>query len=76
MGESFFFDSHIRKVWIFKNTRPLARITGSHQQSYLFGANSKDGRQLFRQYENLFNEDILCEFPKQIHYKLPKCYLL
>ena len=38
----FFFDSLIRKVWIFKNTRPIVRITGSHQQSCLFGAISLD----------------------------------
>ena len=24
----FFFDSLVRKVWIFKNTRPVVRITG------------------------------------------------
>jgi len=75
MDESFFFfDSLIRKVWIFKNTRPVVRITGSHQQSSLFGAISLDGRQLFRQY-NRFNEDTFYEFLKQIHYKFPKCYL-
>ena len=38
----FFFDSLVRKVWIFKNTRPVVRITGSHQQSCLFGAVSLD----------------------------------
>ena len=38
----FFFDSLVRKVWIFKNTRPVVRITGSHQQSCLFGAVSID----------------------------------
>ena len=70
----FFFDSLIRKVWIFKNTRPIVRITGSHQQSCLFGAISLDGRQLFRQY-NRFNEDTFYEFLKQIHHKFPKCYL-
>jgi len=47
----FFFDSLVRKVWIFKNTRPVVRITGSHQQSCLFGAISLDRRQLFRQFE-------------------------
>src|ERR1044071_3975240 len=34
--ESFFFDSIVRKVWIFQNTRPVVRITGSHQHSSLF----------------------------------------
>jgi len=70
----FFFDNLVRKVWIFKNTRPIVRITGSHQQSCLFGAISLDGRQLFRQY-NRFNEDTFYEFLKQIHHKFPKCYL-
>ena len=75
LDESFFlYDSLIRKVWIFKNTRPIVRITGSHQQSCLFGAIRLDGRQLFRQY-NHFNEDTFCEFLKQIHHKFPKCYL-
>jgi len=70
----FFFDSLVRKVWIFKNTRPVVRITGSHQQSCLFGAVSLDGRQLFRQY-NHFNENTFYKFLKQIHHKFPKCYL-
>jgi hypothetical protein len=70
----FFFDSLVRKVWIFRNTRPVVRITGSHQHSCLFGAISLDRRQLFRQY-NRFNEDTFYEFLKQIHHKFPKCYL-
>jgi len=70
----FFFDSLVRKVWIFRNTRPVVRITGSHQQSSLFGAISLDGRQLFRQFER-FNEDTFCQFIKQIHHEFPKCYL-
>ena len=75
LDESFFlYDSLVRKVWIFRNTRPVVRITGSHQQSCLFGAISLDGRQLFRQY-NHFNEDTFCEFLKHIHHKFPKCYL-
>ena len=63
----FFFDSIVRKVWIFQNTRPVIRITGSHQHSSLFGAISLDGKQLFRQYHH-FNEDTFCEFLKEIHY--------
>jgi hypothetical protein len=62
----FFFDSLVRKVWIFKNTRPVVRITGSHQQSCLFGAVSIDGKkQLFRQY-NHFNENTFYKFLKHI----------
>jgi hypothetical protein len=75
LDESFFlYDSLVRKVWIFRNTRPVVRITGSHQQSSLFGTISLDGRQLFRQFER-FNEDTFCQFIKQIHHKFPKCYL-
>ena len=75
LDESFFlYDSLVRKVWIFRNTRPVVRITGLHQQSSLFGAISLDGRQLFRQFER-FNEDTFCQFIKQIHHKFPKCYL-
>ena len=51
MDESFFFyDSLVRKVWISKNERPVVKITGSHQESVLFGATSLKGKQLFRQY--------------------------
>ena len=72
LDESFFlFDSLVRKVWISKNTRPVVRITGSHQQSCIFGAISLDGRQLFRQY-SCFNEDTFYKFLKQIHHKFPK----
>ena len=75
VDESFFlYDSLVRKVWIFRNTRPVVRITGSHQQSCLFGAISLDRRQLFRQFEK-FNEDTFYEFLKQIHHKFPRCYL-
>lgn len=71
----FFFDSLVRKVWIFKDTRPVVRTTGSHEHSCLFGAINHDGKkQLFRQY-NRFNEDIFCQFLKQINRKFPKCYL-
>jgi len=75
MDESFFFfDSLIRKAWSYKGSRPVVRITGSHQHSSLFGAISLDGGQLFRQYHH-FNEDTFYEFLKQIHSKFPKCYL-
>ncbi|MGH9975016.1 MAG: transposase [Nitrososphaeraceae archaeon] len=70
----FPFDSIIRKVWIFRSTTPVVRITGSHQHSCLFGVISLDGRQLFRQYHH-FNEDTFYEFLKEIHHKFPRCYL-
>ncbi|MDR4510483.1 MAG: transposase [Nitrososphaeraceae archaeon] len=64
----------MRKVWIVKNERPVVRITGSHQQSVLFGATSLDGKQMFRQY-TWFDENTFLDYLKHIHKKFPKCYL-
>ena len=73
--ESFFFyDSLVRKVWIRKNERPVVKITGSHQESVLFGATSLQGKQIFRQYD-WFDENTFLEYLKQLHIKFPKCYL-
>ena len=37
LDESFFFyDSLVRRVWIDKKKRPVVRVTGSHQHSYIF----------------------------------------
>ena len=75
MDESFFFfDSLVKRVWIYRDSRPVITITGSHRNLSLFGAISLKGKQLFRAYER-FNEDTFYEFLKQIHYKFPKCYL-
>ena len=76
LDESFFFyDSLIRRVWIRKDERPVVRITGSHQESVLFGATSLEGKQqLFRQYD-WFNATTFLDYLKQIHRKFPKCYL-
>ena len=73
--ESFFFyNSLVRKVWIRKNERPVVKITGSHQESVLFGATSLQGKQIFRQYD-WFDEITFLEYLKQLHIKFPKCYL-
>ena len=74
--ESFFFyDSLVRKVWIVKDERPIVRITGSHQESVLFGATSLEGKQqIFRQY-NWFDENTFLDYLKQLHRKFPKCFL-
>jgi hypothetical protein len=73
--ESFFFyDSLVRRVWIKRDERPIARITGSHQESVLYGATSLEGKQLFRQYD-WFNATTFLDYLKQIHRKFPKCYL-
>lgn len=75
LDESFFFyDSLVRKVWIEEGKRPVARITGSHKHSCLFGAMDIEGKQLFRQYDK-FNGDTFLDFLKIIHSKFPKCYL-
>lgn len=75
MDESFFFyDSLVRKVWISKNERPVVKITGSHQESVLFGSISLEGKQLFRQYD-WFNATTFLDYLKQIHKKFSKCYL-
>ena len=71
----FFFDSLVRRVWIKKDERPVVRITGSHQESVLFGSIiSLEGKQLFRQYD-WFNATTFLDYLKQIHKKFPKCYL-
>ncbi len=58
----------------YKGKRPIARVTGSHKYSCLFGAISIYGKQLFRQYDK-FNGDTFLEFLKTIHSKFPRCYL-
>jgi transposase len=70
----FFFDTLVKRVWIYKDSRPVVTITGSHRNLSLFGAISLKGKQLFRTYER-FNEDTFYEFLKEIHHKFPKCYL-
>ena len=75
MDESFFFyDSLVRRVWIDKNERPVVKITGSHQESVLFGSISLEGKQLFRQYD-WFNAATFLDYLKLIHKKFSKCYL-
>ncbi len=73
--ESFFFyDYLVRRVWINEKKRPVVKITGSHQNSCIFGAISTEGKQLFRQYDK-FNGDTFLNYLKKIHAKYPKCYL-
>ncbi|MGB0027485.1 MAG: transposase [Nitrososphaeraceae archaeon] len=59
---------------IYKDSRPVATITGSHRNFRIFGAINLEGKQLFRLFER-FNEDTFYEFLKHVHYKFPKCYL-
>ncbi|MGI9009583.1 MAG: transposase [Nitrososphaeraceae archaeon] len=64
----------MRRVWIKHDERPIVRITGSHQESVLFGATSLEGKQLFRQYD-WFDQNTFLDYLKHIHRKFPKCYL-
>jgi hypothetical protein len=70
LDESFFFfyDSLVRRVWIRKDKRPVVRITGSHQESVLFGSISLEGKQLFRQYD-WSNATTFLDYLKQVHRK-------
>jgi hypothetical protein len=50
LDESFFFyDSFVRRLWIYKDSRPVIRITGSFTQTdisvCMFGAICLDNRQ-------------------------------
>jgi transposase len=39
LDESFFlYDSLVRRVWIYKNIKPVVKVTGSHKHLCLFGA--------------------------------------
>ncbi len=68
LDESFFFfyDCLIRRVWIDGKKRPVVRTIGSHKHSCLFGAISREGKQIFRQYDK-FNGDTFLDFLKMIH---------
>ena len=61
-----------------KNTRPLVTVSGSHKHSCLSGALSLDGRQLFKQQYDNFDEDIFYDYLKRIQYTTnfkERCYL-
>lgn len=49
----FVYDSVVRAVWALKGSKPVVLVTGSHRKTYVFGAVSSDGRQMFRQTENI-----------------------
>ena len=68
LDESFFFyDSLVRRVRIYKEKRPIVRVTGSHKYSCIFGAINIEGKQLlFRQYDK-FNGETFLDYLKKIH---------
>ena len=51
-------------MWVPKGKRPIVVTTGSHQKVCVFGTDTIDGRQLFRQYD-VFNQYI-SKVPKVI----------
>jgi hypothetical protein len=52
-------------VWIYKDNRPVIKVTGSHKHLCLFGAVvGLNGKLLFREY-NRFNENNFYKYLKQ-----------
>jgi hypothetical protein len=49
MNPFFFYDSFVRRLWIYKDSRPVIRIAGSFTQTdisvCMFGAIGLDNRQ-------------------------------
>ena len=59
----FFFDSFIRSVWIYTDSKPVVTKTRSHRNLSMFGPISLKGKQLFRIFKE-FNDDTFYEFLK------------
>jgi len=55
----FTYDYVSRYLWAKSGNRLFALITGSHRRTCVFGALSIDGRQLFRQRDNVDGESFL-----------------
>ncbi|GBC73880.1 hypothetical protein HRbin04_01287 [archaeon HR04] len=70
----FIHDVIVKRVWIYKDYRPIVRVTGSHNKTFVFGALSIDGKQLFRQY-NKFNAYTFLKYLKELHKKFHKMIL-
>jgi len=69
----FVYDCVIRFVWALKGSRPIVKITGSHDKTFVFGALSLDGRQLLRQYPTM-NSDGFLKFLKCAKRKFQKFF--
>jgi transposase len=74
--ESIFVYDYIfkRKKWISSDKRPIVTVTGSRRRTIVFGSLSKDGKQLFRQYDK-FNSNTFIDYLKQIQKKFGKCII-
>lgn len=70
----FVYDTKLRAVWAVKGSRPIALVTGSHDQTVWFGALAEDGTQLFRQYPR-GNSDYFLDYLDDLHRKYPKMIL-
>ncbi len=55
----FVYDSVVRAVWARKGSRPIVLKTGSHRKTCVFGALSLDGRQLFRQTQEIDHQEFI-----------------
>jgi len=69
----FVYDCVIRSVWALKGSKPIVKITGSHKMTFVFGALSLDGHQLFRQYSEM-NGDIFLKYLKCLKRKFKKFF--
>jgi transposase len=49
----------VKKVWALKGSKPKVEVTGSHKKSFVFGSLSLDGRQLFRQFDEMNSKTFL-----------------
>ena len=65
--ESIFVYDYVvrRKKWISADKRPIVTVTGSRKKTIVFGCLSKDGKQLFKQYDK-FNSYTFVDYIKQV----------
>lgn len=64
----------MKRVWAANGIRPVRIVSGSHDNTVVFGAISLDGRQIFRQYD-VFNGKTFLDFLKKLHKKFRRLYL-
>jgi DDE superfamily endonuclease len=69
----FVYDSIFkRKKWISSDKRPIVTVTSSRKKTIVFGCLSKDGKQLFKQYDDEFNSNTFIDYLKQIQKRFGK----
>ena len=71
--ESIFVYDYVirRKKWISAGKRPVVTVTGSRRKTIVFGCLSKDGKQLFKQYDE-FNSITFVDYLKQVQKRFGK----